>query len=313
MYRTIDAAFWTDPKVKALPANGRLLFLYFITNPHTHVSGIYYLPRNVMAHETGLQEKAVDTLCDTLSSAGFCGFDRVLELVWVKNMMRYQGRGEKNRRSAAHHVTEDLHNSPLAGEFLTAYPEVRALVSDTVWDRVSSSGTPDSRFLNPESRNLNTEQDQEQDLPSLKIAKERPRDEAADMFSECCLNTTCVPYTITTADMVQLSGLRKAFGIGKTTPPDWKTACLNYFGSPLPKWTLADLSVRYSVFRNSSLDRFKTPINHTGANGNGNQRETDHEKNQRAARDFMARSVASEMRGDVPDVRENSVGFPRKV
>ncbi len=94
MYRTIDTAFWTDPKVRLLPTLGRTLLLYFITNPHTHVSGIYYLPKHVIAHETGISDRALDTLSDTLSSAGFCAFDPARELVWVKNMMRYQGKGD---------------------------------------------------------------------------------------------------------------------------------------------------------------------------------------------------------------------------
>lgn len=42
-------------------------------------------------------------------------------------------------------------------------------------------------------------------------------------------------------------------------------------------------------------------------------KETDHEKNQRAAREFVARSVASEMRGDVSDVRQDFGRLPGKI
>lgn len=164
MYRTIDAAFWTDPKVRRLSSDARLLFLYLITNPHTHVSGIYYLSRGTIAHETGLTAKAVNTLSDTLSSAGFCGFDAESEVVWVKKMMKYQGRGEKNVRSAAHHIVEDLHHSTLIADFLDAYPEVKAIVGDRVsigYSEKSGGATPDSRSLNPDSRILIPEQEQD--------------------------------------------------------------------------------------------------------------------------------------------------------
>jgi len=123
MYRTIDAKFWSDPKVKKLAPTAKLLFLYLVTNPHTHVSGIYHLPAVVMAYETGLEMADLDTLCDTLSRTGFVRFDTENEVVWVKNMMLYQGIGDKNIRSAAFHL-EDLHNSPLVGEFLQKYPLV---------------------------------------------------------------------------------------------------------------------------------------------------------------------------------------------
>lgn len=42
-------------------------------------------------------------------------------------------------------------------------------------------------------------------------------------------------------------------------------------------------------------------------------RETDHEKNQRAAREYLTRSMAPTVRGDLPDVREDPSGLPRKV
>lgn len=55
-----------------------------------------------------------------------------------------------------------------------------------------------------------------------------------------------------------------------------------------------------------------------GGNGNGPGRskpvrETDHEKNRRASEEFLAREVAREMRGSVPDVRENTQRLPGEV
>ncbi len=125
MYRTIDAAFWTDPKVRKLSHNGRYLLLYLVTNPHTHVSGLYYLPRSFIQHETGLSIHSLDTLCDTLSSLRLAVFDTPNELVWVVNMFRYQGSGERNMLSAAHHIHKDSHNSFLIEQFIEKYPEVK--------------------------------------------------------------------------------------------------------------------------------------------------------------------------------------------
>lgn len=53
-------------------------------------------------------------------------------------------------------------------------------------------------------------------------------------------------------------------------------------------------------------------------NGNGSGRdkpvrETDHEKNQRAIRDFVVGTLAPEVRGDIPDVREDLGGLPWKA
>lgn len=165
MYRTVDSAFWTDPKVKTLPPDGLLLFLYFITNPHNHVSGIYYILKSTIQAETRLSGRAIDTLCDTLSSLRLCRFDPQMSLVWVVRMMEYQARGEKARKSAAHHIIEDLHKSPIINEFLQEYPEIKKELSAAQIDTLTIGypaqdqvATPDSPFLNPESSILNPEQ-----------------------------------------------------------------------------------------------------------------------------------------------------------
>lgn len=155
MYRTIDASFWTDPKVLSLPPNGKLLLVYLITNPHSHVSGIYYMPTPIMEHETGLGLRALDTLCDTLSGLGIAFFDAPLSVAWVRRMFFYQGRGEKNERAAAAQLS-NLHGSKLIARFLAEYPAVAARCSAYPIGRVSGFGTPD------QEQELEQELEQEQ-------------------------------------------------------------------------------------------------------------------------------------------------------
>ena len=118
-----------------------MLLLYLITNNHSHVSGLYYLPNVTTSHETGIDIAKLDTLFDTLSrpkpsqdSVGFIRRDTKNELVWVVNMLGYQGRGEKILRATANHF-RTLHNSELINDFLQKYPSVkryyRHRVSDT--------------------------------------------------------------------------------------------------------------------------------------------------------------------------------------
>lgn len=156
MYRTIDASFWTDQKVRKLAPLDRLLFLYLITNPHTHVSGLYYLPEGMIQHETGLTKSQLGYGIDTLSKTRRALFDPPNELVWVVKMFRFQGKGLKNTLSAARHIENDLHNSFLVSEFLKAYPEVEPHVKNRVSHTLSEFGTPHSPFPIPEQ-----EQEQE--------------------------------------------------------------------------------------------------------------------------------------------------------
>ncbi len=159
MYRTIDSRLWTDPKIKAISDRATYLFLYLITNPHTHVSGIYYLARSTMIEETKLNKTLIDTACDTLSSVDLVKFDREKSIIWVINMMAYQGKGDKNARSAAFHLKEDLHNSFLIREFLEKYPHVKDhLPTDFRYPIDGGSGPKLSvPLLKPESLNLKPE------------------------------------------------------------------------------------------------------------------------------------------------------------
>ena len=138
MFRTIETSIWTDPKVSSLASDGKLLFVYLVTNSHGHLGGIYYLPRVLMQLETGIAKSRLDTLCDTLSDLGLVKFDTAREVVWVVNMLRYQGRGDKVNRSVAKHV-QTLHKSCLIKDFATHYPEVSAIMEDTLCDTLSDT------------------------------------------------------------------------------------------------------------------------------------------------------------------------------
>ena len=131
MYRTIESSFWSDPKVRALSHQAKLVFLYLITNDRSHVSGIYYLPKAVMEMELGLTSDTLSGALQTLTRSQIIMIDQEREVFWVKNLMRYQGKGKKNLASAYRQLLT-LHNSPLIKDFCKAYPKVRGSKPDRV-------------------------------------------------------------------------------------------------------------------------------------------------------------------------------------
>jgi hypothetical protein len=160
VYRNILSSFWTDPKVRRLCPKGKLLFLYLITNPHAHVSGIYYLTSPLVCQETGLSGRELDTLWDTTSGAGLVKIDRNLDIVWVRKMFFYQARGEKACRAAANHLAE-LHKSSLIKDFLAFYPEVKQYVKDGVWD-TPSMGVPGQDQFGIQDQDQDQDKDKEE-------------------------------------------------------------------------------------------------------------------------------------------------------
>ena len=122
MYRSVEAKFWTDPKIRALDPESKLTFLYLITNPHSHLSGIYYLPRMLIAHETGLSAESVDRVLDTLSMGELIQIDPEYDVIWVVNMLRHQGKGEKINIAVANQL-QDLHKCLLIKDFQQYYAD----------------------------------------------------------------------------------------------------------------------------------------------------------------------------------------------
>jgi len=91
MYRTLDSGIYADPRWRSLPAAGRWLYVYLCTNPHSHISGLYYLPQMFMMHETGLSPEAVETSLTRLCTVELCAYDEAGEVVWILDLLRWQG------------------------------------------------------------------------------------------------------------------------------------------------------------------------------------------------------------------------------
>jgi len=134
----IETSTWADPRIKQLDAEGKLLFLYLITNSHAHVGGIYYLPDVLICLETGIRKKKLDTLWDTLSELGLAHRDKVSDVVWVVNMLRYQGKGEKIKLSVEKHL-RTLHDSPLIQRFTKHYEDWKIASPHTLSDTPSDT------------------------------------------------------------------------------------------------------------------------------------------------------------------------------
>ena len=66
-YKTINDSFYFDPEVKCLPKPASDLLLYLIINPHSHFSGIYYLPLANVPVESKLSADDVNKALDILS------------------------------------------------------------------------------------------------------------------------------------------------------------------------------------------------------------------------------------------------------
>src|SRR4030065_117717 len=80
-YKNIHEKFWTDIALRRLSIEDKYLFFYLIASAHAHLSGIYYIPDNIISTETGLSPEKIRRSIKKLSNIKTLGtlFDRVSE------------------------------------------------------------------------------------------------------------------------------------------------------------------------------------------------------------------------------------------
>lgn len=131
-YSQFSSSFWTGDTGKALrkhPSAQRLAS-YLLTSPHSNVIGLYFLPLQYAAYETGMDLADVVSAMELLSSPeiNFAHYDHKTEFVWVSNMARIQLtlgdaplEEKDNRLKAARKAVEAARRTSLHPRFIDAY------------------------------------------------------------------------------------------------------------------------------------------------------------------------------------------------
>lgn len=93
--RYINTKFWSDSFVSELNSLDRYLFLYFLTNEHTNISGIYEVPLKTIAFETGIEIEMLQKMIKRLESK----IKYIDGWVCIKNFQKHQStESEKVKR-----------------------------------------------------------------------------------------------------------------------------------------------------------------------------------------------------------------------
>lgn len=87
--RYINTRFWEDVYISNLDPIEKLLFLYFITNPHTNIGGIYEIPLKTIAVDTGIDKEMVEKVIRRFSADNKVFY--IKGWVCVVNFSKHQG------------------------------------------------------------------------------------------------------------------------------------------------------------------------------------------------------------------------------
>lgn len=89
--RFINTKFWSDNFIVELNPLDRYLFLYFLTNEHTNICGIYELPLKRMADETGIEKEMLLKMLKRLKGK----VEYIDGWIYLKNFTKHQSLSEK--------------------------------------------------------------------------------------------------------------------------------------------------------------------------------------------------------------------------
>ena len=127
--------------------------------------------------------------------------------------------------------------------------------------RVKQKSTPSS---SSSSSDKNTPSEHSGNSGEASLSKKsRQPNPFYEEFQSAYFRLANCPYVSKQADFIQLAKCKSELADWLTNDR-WKIAVRNYFLSEIGEHTLADLSVRFSVFFKSPLDRFKQPITGNG-------------------------------------------------
>src|SRR5438876_4885409 len=139
-WRRIVDGFWHDRKVRRLDPLGKLLLLYLVTSPDSHVTGLFRWDPAVAARRMGCDRGVVGELMGSLRGIGLVQEDSECGLVYVPRMFKYQGSRSPKMRTYVYKHLERLPPCPLVTSFKRAYLWKRAdrpKHGDTLSDTVS--------------------------------------------------------------------------------------------------------------------------------------------------------------------------------
>ena len=141
-------------------------------------------------------------------------------------------------------------------------------VQEPVLHRTSPSASGvlsiDNGFLSTASGERNLEDGGMEDGVKLPAHEKRERQEDPwyVVFKNAHDEKFKAPYQHQKADFVKLASLKKSLSLTNGELPEkWGTACVNFFGSPMGKYTLADLCCRFDVFSAGRLNQYGKPAN----------------------------------------------------
>ncbi len=144
--------FWIMPlgkKIRNCELEGKALAFYLMTSPHTNMTGIYYLPLPLAAHEIGIPSKGVQRGLEALIKIGFCSYDVETEYVWIHDMATSQLGALKRNDNRVKYVNCLFRKLPKLSFLTDFYEKYRDLLHLELPKKINLSETLSKGLQSP--------------------------------------------------------------------------------------------------------------------------------------------------------------------
>jgi len=117
-YQRIFTHFWHDEKIRQLSEDGRLLFVYILTSPHSNSLGLYLLPKQYILADLGWDTKRLSKPFNELLDKLLIGYDEDKSLVLIWNQLKHNRLENGKQIMAGMKIAATLPTSYLFSELI---------------------------------------------------------------------------------------------------------------------------------------------------------------------------------------------------
>jgi len=117
-YQKIYSQIWQDEKFITLSQDAKFLFLYIITSPHSNSIGLYVLPKQYICADLNWDMKRLGKPFGELLAKGLILYDETVNLICVKNHLKFNPIENENQAKAASKIVMHLPKSSIYSTIL---------------------------------------------------------------------------------------------------------------------------------------------------------------------------------------------------
>lgn len=196
-YRTTQMGYWNDPYIERLSKDGKLLYIYMITSPHTNNLGVLEVTLKKIAYETDIDVETIDGLLNQMERDGKVVRDR--DTIWLVKFIKHQCTVSSLLLKGLRSEVQEISSVKILKAMSIRYPQLE-IPSDAFLSEANTLSIPyqyPSDTLSIPSEEQEQEQELEQEL-ELELELEQEGEHKK-------INTCPQPAPVTAADAARTS------------------------------------------------------------------------------------------------------------